>query len=81
MRILVAFIVSIFIYSCASSIPPMPAYATSEGEACAVTCQNTHEDCMKNEIRPDYLISSPRKKACGKMLRKCYEICSKKEKQ
>jgi len=81
MRTLIGFMVLIVLCGCAASIPPMPAYSTSEGEACAADCQKTYGRCMENEIRPDYLIFSPRKEACGKMLRGCYESCAEKEKQ
>jgi hypothetical protein len=35
---------------------------------------------MKNEVRPDYLLMSPRKGACQKMLRECYDTCADNEK-
>jgi hypothetical protein len=35
---------------------------------------------MKNEARPDFLLMSPRKEACQKMLRECHDTCLSKEK-
>jgi hypothetical protein len=69
-----------FVFSCASSIPPMPGYGTDGEKACGRDCQTQYSACMKNEVRPDFLLMSPRKEACQKMLRECYDTCSSKEK-
>ena len=81
MRLLAGLIILIFFCGCAASAPPRPVFTTAAGEACAGDCQADYDSCMQNEIRPDYLVFSPRKKACGKMLRGCYDRCSEKEKQ
>jgi hypothetical protein len=69
-----------FLLSCASSVPPMPGYRTERGERCGLDCQTQYSACMKNEIRPDFLLLSPRKEACQRMLRECYETCLSNDK-
>jgi hypothetical protein len=64
--------------SCASSVPPMPGYRTDEAKQCGLACQRQYAACMQNDIRPDFLLMSPRKEACGKMLRECYDTCERK---
>lgn len=64
-----------FLASCAASDPPMPDYRTDRGQACGHQCQTQYSACMKNDIRPDYLLFSPRKEACRKMLRECHNTC------
>ncbi len=66
--------------SCAASVPPPPAYQTDRGQKCGQTCQTQYTACMENEVRPDYLLMSPRKEACQKMLRECYDSCLNKDK-
>ena len=66
--------------SCATSVAPMPDYRTDGGKACGLDCQTQYSACMKNEVRPDFLLMSPRKEACQKMLRECYDTCLSKEK-
>ena len=66
--------------SCATSVPPMPSYQTDSGKTCGRDCQNQYSACMKNEVRPDFLLMSPRKDACQKMLRECYDTCLSEEK-
>lgn len=61
--------------SCASAVPPPPAYQTMRGQTCGRDCQSRYAACMQNELRPDYLLMSPRKRACGKMLRECHDGC------
>lgn len=68
------------LHSCATSHPPMPAFWTDGGKACGLECQAQYSACMKNEVRPDFLLLSPRKDACERMLRVCYDTCSRKEK-
>ena len=65
--------------SCTASVPPMPAYRTESGKECGLNCQAQYSACMQNEVRPDYLLMSPRKEACQKMLRECYDACSSKD--
>jgi len=62
-----------FVLSCASTVPPMPGYQTDRGQECGLKCQTQYNACMKNEVRPDFLVMSPRKEACQKMLRGCYD--------
>jgi hypothetical protein len=65
--------------ACATSVPLMPDYQTNRGQACGRECQTQYSACMKNDIRPDYLLFSPRKEACQKMLRECYDTCLDKD--
>jgi hypothetical protein len=65
--------------ACATSVPPMPDYQTNRGQTCGRECQTQYSACMKNDIRPDYLLFSPRKEACQKMLRECYDTCLDKD--
>lgn len=65
---------------CANTDVQMPNYTTPEGEACATTCRNDYSDCMKLEVRPDFTLFSPRKRACEKVLRECYGKCLDKDK-
>jgi len=65
--------------SCASSLPSMPGYRTDGGKGCGLDCQTQYSACMENEARPDFLLMSPRKEACRKMLRECYDNCLSKE--
>jgi hypothetical protein len=76
---LVLLIVLGLLSGCAASVPPMPVYQTTRGKECALECQNDYSDCMKLEVRPDYLIASPRKKACEKMIKDCYYLCAEQE--
>ena len=68
-----------WLFSCATSVPPMPLYQTGRGQECGRACQNQYSGCMKNDIRPDFLLFSPRKEACQKMLRECYNTCLDKD--
>lgn len=68
------------LFSCATSVPPMPDFRTDGTKACGRDCQTQYSACMKNEIRPDFLLFSPRKEACQKMLRECHDTCLSKEK-
>ncbi len=68
-----------FIASCATSVPPMPDYQTNRAQECGRECRTQYSSCMKNEIRPDFLLFSPRKEACQKMLRECYNTCLDKD--
>jgi hypothetical protein len=65
--------------ACATSVPPMPDYQTNRGQACGRECQTQYSACMKNDIRPDYMLFSPRQEACQKMLRECYDTCLDKD--
>jgi hypothetical protein len=67
------------LFSCSTSVPPMPGYGTDGRKACGLDCQTQYSACMKNEVRPDFLLMSPRKEACQKMLRECYDTCLSKE--
>ena len=78
---LVALLALGFLFGCATKMPEKPLYETNYGEECAVDCEKDYSDCLASEIRPDYLILSPRKKACRKLIRDCYQLCLKKEKQ
>ena len=66
--------------SCATTVPPPPDYQTESGQNCGHACQTQYTGCMENDVRPDYLLMSPRKEACQKMLRECYDTCLDKEK-
>jgi hypothetical protein len=68
-----------WLFSCATSVPPMPLYQTDRGQECGRACQNQYSGCMKNEMRPDFLLFSPRKEACQEMLRECYNTCLDKD--
>ena len=68
-----------WLFACATSVPPMPLYQTDRGQECGRACQNQYSGCMKNDIRPDFLLFSPRKVACQKMLRECYNTCLDKD--
>ena len=68
-----------WLFSCATSVPPMPHYQTDQGQECGRDCQIQYSGCMKNEIRPDFLLFSPRNEACQKMLRGCYNTCLDKD--
>ena len=69
-----------FLLSCAGTIPDMPNYQTSKGRECGVECQKDYSDCMDLEVRPDYLLMSPRKRACGQKLEQCYQLCWEQDK-
>ena len=77
---LLIFVALVLLFSCATSVPPMPNYQTDGGKECGLDCQTQYSACMKNEVRPDFLLMSPRKEACQKMLRGCYDTCLDKEK-
>ena len=81
MRVLIALIVIGVLFGCAAKMPEKPRYKTSLGEECAANCERDYSDCLADEIRPDYLVLSPRKKACQKLVRDCYQKCVEKEKQ
>ena len=66
---------------CAKEMPQKPRYETSYGEECAADCEKDYSDCLASNIRPEFLVGSPRKKACEKLIRDCYQLCSEKEKQ
>ena len=68
------------LFGCANTGPQMPNYTTPKGEECAAACRNDYSDCMKSDVRPDFLLFSPRKRACEKMLRECYGGCLEKDK-
>jgi hypothetical protein len=80
MKIILALIVLSVLVGCAAKMPEKPRYETTYGEECAADCKRDYPDCLAAEIRPDYLILSPRKKACQKLIRDCYQRCSEKEK-
>lgn len=77
---LLIFVALGLLFSCATSVPPVPSYQTDYGKECGRTCQTQYSACMKNEVRPDFLLMSPRKDACQKMLRECGDTCLSKEK-
>ena len=81
MKVFFVVIVVSVLLGCAAKMPEKPRYKTSFGENCASDCERDYSDCLANEIRPDYLILSPRKKACQKLIRDCYQLCLEKEKQ
>ena len=80
MKPFLALMAAIILIGCAAKIPEKPIYKTPLGDACAADCQRIYNDCMASEIRPDYLILSPRKKACENLIRDCYQRCAEKEK-
>jgi hypothetical protein len=63
------------VFGCATSIPEKPFYNTPAGKQCAEQCREQYSVCMESEVRPDFLLLSPRKEACGKMLNECYQRC------
>ena len=79
MKILLALIVACICFGCATKMPEKPAYKTHFGEECAADCEKDYSDCLASEIRPDFLVFSPRKKACEKLIRGCYQLCTEKE--
>ena len=81
MKILLALIAVSVLFGCAAKMPEKPRYKTSYGEECAADCERDYSDCLASDIRPDYLVFSPRKKACQNLIRGCYQLCSEKEKQ
>ena len=81
MKIVLALITAGILFACAAKMPEKPRYETSYGEECAADCEGDYSDCLASELRPDYLLFSPRKKACQKLIRDCYQLCSEKEKQ
>jgi hypothetical protein len=81
MKLLIALIAVSVLLGCAGKMPEKPRYKTSFGEECAGNCERNYSDCLANEVRPDYLILSPRKKACQKLIRDCYQLCLAKERQ
>ena len=68
-------ILLVLISACARTIPPMPDYNTVSEIECGENCQIEYAECMELDIRPDYLIISPRKAACKKQLNECYLDC------
>ena len=80
MKMALLFIALALSLGCAST-PDMPVYETDRGKNCAKGCQQEHSECMQLDVRPDYLLMSPRKRACGKMLSECYQSCLKQEKR
>jgi hypothetical protein len=80
MKMALSFIALALFLGCAST-PDMPGYETARGKTCAKECQQEHSECMQLDVRPDYLVMSPRKRACGKMLSECYQSCLEKEKR
>ncbi len=81
MKIFIALIAVSFLFGCAAKMPEKPRYETPYGEECAAGCEKDYSDCLVSEIRPSYLLISPRKIACQKLIRGCYQLCSEKEKQ
>lgn len=64
---------------CMKQLAPMPKFETPAGEECALACQRDYSGCMALDIRPDFLLFSPRETACKKMLQECYQSCLSKE--
>jgi hypothetical protein len=81
MKVFLGLIAASVLFGCAAKMPEKPRYKTSSGEECAADCERDYSDCLASEIRPDYLVFSPRKKACQNLIRGCYQLCSEKEKQ
>jgi hypothetical protein len=71
----------LFLLGCAEKMPPRPHFDTASGQDCAAACEKDYSECIDSNIRPDYLVMSPRKKACARYIRDCYQLCEKKEKQ
>ena len=80
MKVLLIGAMMVLLMGCTQKIPPMKSVETPTPalEACAQECQRQYTECMKLEIRPDYLLFSPRKRACQKMLKECYQSCKDK---
>ena len=72
----------VLLLGCAPKIPPMPTIETPTPavEECAQECKGKYTECMALDIRPDYLLLSPRKWACKKQIQECYQSCLDKEK-
>ena len=81
MKVLIALIAVGVLVGCAAKMPEKPRYKTSFGEECAANCERDYSDCLADDIRPDYLVLSPRNKACQKLIRGCYQKCLEKDKQ
>jgi hypothetical protein len=75
MKVFSALIAVGILLGCAAKMPEKPRYETTYGEECAADCERDYSDCLASEIRPDYLVLSPRKKACQKLIRDCYQRC------
>lgn len=77
MRKLFIWVTLALLLGCAQKIPPMQSVEapTPAAEECAQGCQREYTECMALDIRPDYLLLSPRKRACQKMLQECYQSC------
>ena len=76
-----ALVAIVILFGCAKEIIQKPRFETANGEQCAADCETVYADCLASNIRPDFLISSPRKKACQKLIRDCYQLCQNKERQ
>ena len=72
-------IILVLLFGCATPMPDKPKFETSKGEQCAEDCQQDYSECLESDVRPDYLIASPRKEACRKMLVSCYQLCLEQE--
>lgn len=81
MKKLLALIALGLLLGCAKEMPQKPNYETQYGEECAAGCEKDYSDCLASNIRPDFTVFSPREKACEKLIRDCYQLCQKKEKQ
>ena len=82
MKYLLPLITLVLLFGCATPMPDKPKYQTSKGEQCAEDCQQDYSDCLaSDDLRPDYLIVSPRKEACKKGIISCYQLCLEEEKQ
>ena len=75
-----AFIALGVLLGCAKEMPHKPHFETTYGEECAADCEKDYSECLESNIRPDFLVLSPREKACQKLIRDCYQLCSAKEK-
>jgi hypothetical protein len=80
MRTSALFVAIALVFGCATSMPEKPFCNTPAGKECAEQCLKEYSRCMESEVRPDYLLLSPRKEACGKTLNECYRRCLEKDK-
>lgn len=79
MKKLMALIALAALSGCAKEMPQKPQYQTTYGDECAAECEKDYSECLASNIRPDFLVFSPRKKACESYIRDCYQLCEKKE--
>ena len=60
--------VFLFLAGC-SGVPEMPNFSTESGRVCARSCQRTHAECMRGNMR------ASARRACNVVLGQCYQTC------